>query len=286
MKNWLEGAYDLHVHCGPDLFDRTGDDIDFARANKAAGMAGMAVKAHLGCSAARGYYVNKEVPDFKYIPGICLNYPVGGINPSAVDASLKMGSRIVWMPNAHTKFHMQRKSLKAWNSNAKMYISLGKDGITIIDENGSLTQETKEVIDLVKQHNAVIGTSHLSPKEMIELAKYCKGEHVKVLLNHILWVPEYSIELGKEFADLGGIIELTACVVSGYTSKINLNTALTVIDEIGYKRMILASDAGGPKAPSPYEAMRMLTNNLALSGVEEEKLKYMLVHNPERLISK
>ena len=60
---------------------------------------------------------------------------------------------------------------------------------------------------------------------------------------------------------------------------------MNVIDEIGYKNMILASDAGGPKAPSPYEAMRMLTNNLAIKGLEEEKLKTMLVHNPEMLIS-
>ena len=285
MKNWLEGAYDLHVHCGPDLFDRTGDDFDFARACKAAGMAGMAVKAHLGCTASRAYYVNREVPGFRYIPGICLNYPVGGINPSAVDASLKMGGRIVWMPNAHSRFHMERKSLRSWNSNAKMYISPGEEGITILDEQGELTPRFRETAALVKEHNAVIATSHLSPREIMALATYCHKEGIKTVLTHIRWVPEYSLELGKAFAELGGIVELTACAVAGYTAKIDLKTAMMLIDQIGHERMILSSDAGGPKAPSPHEAMRMLANNLSIAGLEGDKLKTMLVRNPEWLIA-
>lgn len=285
MRNWLEGAYDLHVHCGPDMFDRTGDDLEFAEACKKAGMAGMAVKAHLGCSAARAHYVHKLVDGFRYISGVCLNYPAGGLNPSAVDASLKMGSRMVWMPNANSKFHMGRQSLKNWNSNNSMYIPQGETGITIMDENQNLLPAMKEIVALVKEKNAVICTSHLSPEEMLVLAKYCKDERVKVLLNHIRWVPEYSIELGKAFVELGGIVELTACAVAGYTAKINLETAMNIIETIGFRNMILASDAGGPKAPSPHEAMRMLANNLAIKGTSEEALKTMLVHNPERLIA-
>ena len=83
----LEGAYDIHVHAAPELFPRIGDAVDFARAARAAGMAGLVFKAHHESTVTRAYHTALQVPGIELYGGIVLNEFVGGVNPPAVAAS-------------------------------------------------------------------------------------------------------------------------------------------------------------------------------------------------------
>lgn len=278
----LNGVFDLHVHANPCLLPRIGDDLDFAKLGKEYGMAGIAVKAHLESTASRAYYVNKLIEGFRYVGGICLNYPVGGINPAAVDACLRMGGRIVWMPSAHSKFHAKLKGeLGNWkHSGMKLYNPPGAKGITILDESNQLTSEIKDVVRLVKENNALIGTSHLSPEEIVILTKYCKDEKVKIILNHLRWVPEYSLELGKEAIKHGAYIELTATTLLRLGERVEISEVVGIIKELGVNSIVIGSDAGGVRSPSPAEALRVVGNNLLMHGMSEADLKQMMCIKP------
>jgi len=167
----LDGVIDLHVHAGPDVLGRVGDDIDIATGCRDAGMAGMAVKAHLESTSSRAYHTNKAVPGFRYIGGVCLNYPVGGINPAAVDACLRLGGRVVWMPSGHSRFHAEvTGALGNWGySDMDIYNPADAAGISVLDTDGQLTAATREVVALVHEYDALLATSHLSPQEIQRL---------------------------------------------------------------------------------------------------------------------
>ena len=216
----LEGTFDLHVHAFPDVVERLADDLSIARKCKEAGMSGIAIKAMQESTTSRAYYVNQLLPDFRMVGGICLNYPVGGINPSAVDTSLRCGGRIVWMPTIQSKFHAKLKGkLGRGSAGLYYYNPAGAQGICILDQQGELTGEIKEVVALVKEHNALIGTSHLSPEEILKLVRYCRQEKVKIILNHLGWTPQYSLELAQEAVAQQAYVELTAVTFGGYTHK-------------------------------------------------------------------
>lgn len=280
-----EGILDLHLHTLPDLFVRSGDALTFAQRCRDEGMLGFAVKNVLESTASHAYYVNQMVPGFRYIGGICLNYTVGGINPTAVDACLQLGGRIVWMPSGHSKFHLHLKgAFGNYGTAHRIYLPPNAQGVTILDEDGQLTQETKVVVDLVRENNAVLATSHLSPEESLILVRYCKGEGVKTVFTHVLWTPEYSLEVAKEAVEYGCTIEICAAKFTG-VNKTPLAEAVHAIQEIGYQNMIISSDTGNIKNLVPYEIIRAFGINLAQNGIPEEHLRFMTHHKPMELIA-
>lgn len=283
----LDGCFDMHVHAGPDVFERAVDDVEVATRCRAAGMAGIAVKGHVESTASRAYHTNRQVQGFRYVGGICLNYGVGGINPAAVDASLRLGGRVVWMPSAHSRFHAESVGiLGGWSyPEMRIYTPAGACGISVLDEAGRLTAATREVVALVREHDAVVGTSHLSPAEILALADYCRQLQVKVLVNHIRWLPAYDAALAERAVELGAFVEIASSTVGGYTNRFPIAEAAALIKELGPARIVVASDAGGVRHPSPHEALRVLANNLLLYGVSEADLRAMMATNPLRLVS-
>jgi len=101
----LEGAIDFHVHADPELFGRIGDAVEIARRCAAAGMRALVFKAHHEGTMTRAYFVNRQVGSVQAFGGLVLNDFVGGINPTAVQAALDMGARVIWAPTMHSKHH-------------------------------------------------------------------------------------------------------------------------------------------------------------------------------------
>ena len=283
----MDGVIDLHVHAGPDVLGRVADDVEIATDCLAAGMAGIAVKAHLESTASRAYHTNRAVAGFRYIGGVCLNYPVGGINPAAVDACLRLGGRVVWMPSGHSRFHAQvTGSLGNWGySDMSIYNPADALGITVLDDDGNLTPQTREVLALVHEHDALLATSHLSPDEIIAVAEACRDQDTKLVVTHIRWTPAYDLELAKRAIEFGATVEIAGSTVGGYTNRFPIGEVVEAIEEFGPQALIIASDAGGVRHPRPHEAIRILATNLAELGVPERDLDLMLKENPARLVA-
>src|SRR5208282_6917456 len=101
----LMGACDLHVHSAPDLYVRFMNDLEIAKDAADAGMKAVVLKCHVEDTAGRAYLVRKAVPGVQTFGGVVLNHAVGGLNPTAVEASIGLGGKIVWMPTRDSKKH-------------------------------------------------------------------------------------------------------------------------------------------------------------------------------------
>lgn len=282
----MEGTFDIHVHAYPDVIPRVDDDLTIARKCKEAGMCGIAVKGMQESTVSRAYYVNKLVENFRMVGGICLNYPVGGLNPSAVDTCLRSGGRIVWMPTLQAKFHAQLKGkLGKGSAGLYYYNPAGATGISILDEQGNLLPEMKEIVALVKEHNALIGTSHLSPEEIVKLVCYCEQEGVKISLTHLGWTPEYNMKLAEEVIAHKAVVELTAVTFGGYTHKMKIGDCVDFIHTLGTEHLVLATDAGAVRFAQPCEYLRTFAEALIAGGISETDVRAMMSSKPLSLIA-
>jgi len=282
----MTDVIDLHVHTAPDLFPRLDDDAGTARACAAAGLAGIAVKCHFESTAVRAHLVNQMVPGFSMFGGITLNYPVGGINPMAVQACLAVGGKVVWMPSGHSKYHAGITGvLGGWgNSFMKLANPPGAEGITVLDDDGRLTAEARDVVRLVAEHDALLATSHLSPAEILEVLDDAAAVGARVLVNHVMYMPQCDLDFIEEVVRRGAAVEVCSVLVSGFWDRLRLDDVVAIIDRVGVDNLVLASDGGGIQTPVSHESLRVLLDNLHQHGVPEKDLRRSVTEVPRRML--
>jgi hypothetical protein len=96
----VRGGYDLHTHTSPSHSPRSLDDFTLLNEADEIGMAGVMIKSHYEPTEARASLANiyAGAKKAKAYGAIALNWPVGGLNPYAVESSLYLGGVLVWMP--------------------------------------------------------------------------------------------------------------------------------------------------------------------------------------------
>ena len=284
----LEGAVDAHVHAGPSLFPRLMDAHETALAAREAGMRGVVIKHHHVPTVERAYFVNKAVPEVEVVGGVTLNYAAGGLNPFAVDAALRLGGRIVWMPSADARNHVRHfGELGNYGSRLdydKPKIYEGKQGITVLDDEGNLVPPVHEILDLLADADAAIGTSHLDTDESKTLVAEARRRNIKTLVTHVAFVTaSLSVEDQKWMAGKGALLELCYSSLSPAWRCAHIDEVAAAIREVGPEHYVLASDLGQVLNPPPPEGLRIYAMMLLERGFTPDELRMMLKDNPEKI---
>lgn len=284
----ITGACDLHIHTAPDTFERLADDVEMAEICRDAGFRTIAYKSHIGGTQERAWHTMRQVDGIKVLGGIVLNNHVGGINPSAVDAALKNGASIVWMPSYHSLKHLQvMGSLGGYGYQSEGKRNYEMDPITILDEKGELIPEVFPILEMIRNHNAILATSHLSAEEGLLLIKAAKEVGCKkVLVTHPFFiVPEYTFEQVKQAVELGAVIEFCASAPLNPVPKaIPIQWYVEAIQNLGADHFIIGSDCGQTRKTYPPETMRMFAQTINYKGVGTSEIHKMLVTNYDSLL--
>lgn len=280
----LKDAIDIHVHTAPDIFARIGDAVDIAERAHSYSMGGIVFKAHHEATVTHAHFVRRFVNGFQAWGGITLNRFVGGINPVAVRMALALGAKMVWMPTIHSSNHLERLSTDAMATHSIAGVPVG---IRILDQNGSLTTEVKQVVDLVRKYGGVLSTGHLGEIEIRELVSYCATNKVKCVVTHGFFLGQ-SLDFLIEMAGAGAVIELSAAValpMAHYRGGgMTLVQARDLIRSVGAERVVLSTDAGQIHNPWPADTLLAFLNSLHAVGVSEEDLRSMIVDRPRQLL--
>jgi hypothetical protein len=285
----LKDSIDIHLHAGPSVFPRLMDAQETAEVAKASGMRGIVIKHHHTPTVERGYFVQKAVPGLEIYGGVTLNYSSGGLNPFAVDSTLNLGGKIVWMPTVDAQNHKahfgelgkygSRLDYKKPNIYAKM------EGITILDENGNLKPEIGEILDIVSDHEAVVATSHLDNNESKSLVEESRRRNVKTVVTHVKFITAaLSLEDQKWMADKGAYLELCYSSLSPAWRSTTIDEVVEIIKEVGPEHYILASDLGQVHNPAPPEGMRIYISMLLERGIDSDEIRLMVKDNPEKIL--
>jgi hypothetical protein len=295
----IHDAIDMHCHSGPSLFRRKADALDISLNASKAGMRGIVFKTHFLDSTDRCYFVNRaleeiygrdEATSFEAFASITLNLYQGGLNVFAVRECLKHGGKIIYMPTIHAANHAEHFGpLGSYRlSSMTSEEPPPESGISVLNESGELLEVMKEIVQVVKQFDAVIGTSHLSPVEMETLISYAGKQKVNVVLTHAFVLPHLELDFYKKMSDLGAYIELCSTNAGAVSVALGdghtLPQAIELIEVVGADKCVISSDAGQPFNPWPHESIQLYAQALHEYGVSEEDLRKMMVENPSKLL--
>jgi hypothetical protein len=281
----VEGAIDMHCHPYPDLFPRLADDFDIAMAARDAGLKALVLKCHHESTVSRAYLVQRMVPEIKVFGGVVLNSYVGGINPAAVEAALRLGGREVWMPTVDSGFHAQVHGGTGGYESQSGGVSRA-EGIWVTDGDGKLQPAVKEVLSLVAEYGAILATSHLSPKEIVALVKEARDCGIqKIVVTHPFFkVPRLDLDTIEELGRLGAMPEFGYCTVSPAWQYAAPEKIVEAVRRVGASRCLLVSDTGQRHNPLPSEALRVFAQTVFEKGVAEQDVQRMIARNPYDLL--
>lgn len=284
----LRGAIDLHQHAAPSLFERVTDDFGLAAEARLRGMRGVLIKAHEQDTTGRAFLVRKQVPGVEVFGGIVLNWVAGGLNPYAVEASIKLGARMVWMPTLSAQHHIDFFGGSHFGRSmvTRTPLRAARRGIRILNEHGELTAETREILGLIAEADICLSTGHLSPQEITLLVREARKVGVKkILVTHPdLNLSGLSTEDQKALAAEGAFLEKDLIAMMPAWQSISLEATAKSIREAGPKHCVLGTDFGQLHHPAPAEGLRIFIQMLLERGITAEEITTMVATNPARLL--
>lgn len=283
----VRDAIDLHIHSYPCLFPRIADDRAMVESAAAAGMKAIMLKCHHESTVSRAYLLNGLCSGVSVFGGIVLNSYVGGINPAAVEAALRGGGKEVWMPTVDAAYHalMHGGRTGAYDVQTSGERRCESKGISVLRD-GKINEETWQVLDLIAQYHAILGTAHLSFEEILALVEGGRERGIqRILITHPFFkVPGLDLTALKDLVKLGAFAEFGYCTVSPMWAYATIDKVKAAIDALGAAHCVLVSDAGQRHNPMPVESLRVFAQCLYERGVSEESIFQMMVTNPATLL--
>ena len=285
----LEGAIDIHQHTSPSIFPRIMDGVEAALDAKKARIRGIVLKDHHIPTIDRAYLAHKTVPEVDVFGSIVLNYAVGGLNPYAVDAAIRLGARIVWMPSIDAMNHKKHfGEIGGFGSRLdyeKPFFYDKAEGIEIIDERG-LDPRLIKILRLIAEADIALATSHLSSEESMLLVEQAARSNVKkIVVTHVDFITaNLSLEERKWMAERGVFLELCYSTLLPPWKHTTIEEVVESIKAVGAEHFIVSSDLGQLQNPPPSTGLRSFVETLLKHGVKEEEIRVMVKDNPEKLL--
>ena len=231
-------TFDLHVHAAPDVVPRKTNDIELARAARDAGMRGLLLKSHHFSTVGRAFAMRAVAgEELAVCGGLALNATVGGLNVEAVDVALRLGARCIWMPTISARHH-------------RVVVNRVEAGITVLEADESRLQAPViEILDLVAEHDVLLATGHLSPRETGLIVRGARKRGVqRILVNHAESVLGLlPIDSQREFVREGCMIEHCAVATTRVGGSFPLEVIVAGVRAIGADACVISTDLGQPE---------------------------------------
>ena len=292
-RGLLAGAFDMHVHSGPDVLPRKFDDILLAERTRESGMAGFVLKSHYVCTADRAALIRQVYPDVRAYGGIVLNNAVGGLNPIAVDIAGRLGARVVWLPTVDSANELENvagqkdeSKLPYWMSIAREMRALGIAGewLKVTDEDGRVNKATHDCLDLIAKHDMILATGHISPSEMPAVVQAAVEHGVKrIVITHPEF-PTTCLTIEEQRALTRFDVFFERCFTTPHTGKIAWDRVFDNIRTIGSSTTILSTDLGQSNNPFVDEGLGMFVGKLLDAGFRETEIQQMARHNATQVL--
>jgi hypothetical protein len=234
-------------------------------------------------TVALAQLVQKLVPEVYIFGSITLDNEAGGLNPGAVLAWVRMGARVVWMPTA-TAANSKNKVLRSRG------LDLPGEGQSVLDSSGRLLPEVKEIMAIVKEHDVVLGTGHLAPREVFALAEEAmKAKLKKVVVTHVLQGQLMDAILSNDeivhLAKMGAFIEYSYWTCENNIAKTEPGLLVESMNLVGPEHCIITTDFGQIDNPPAPEGMKAFIKILLEGGIEEKAIDTMVKKNPAKLLN-
>lgn len=285
----LRGAIDPHVHSGPSIAVRGIDHLELVREASAAGFAAVVTKDHDYSGVMTAALIAKHHPELRtrIYSSIVLNNVVGGFNPFAVEHTAAMGGRIVWMPTLAAENHLRWEKTASWSHPASTQKMRPAVGIPVLNVDGMLRDDVKQVLDVIAKADMVLASGHLHVSETWLVFEEARRRGVRrMVLTHPEDIVDASMEDVSGLAATGAFVEHSLCMfLDGSKFQTQAPGDLRRhIDAAGVDQTILCSDLGQTGIFSPLEGFRRGIELCIELGYSDGEIRKMTSLNAARAI--
>jgi hypothetical protein len=235
------------------------------------------LKNHHSLTADRAAIARKIVPEIQMFGGVCLDASVGGILPFAVESALRFLPgmplcKVVWMPTIHAREYGRTRHPN-------------EPGYSAFDDDGRLTPEVYEIIDLVRDAGAILSTGHLPFAEAYAVVEAAAARGVERLVVTHVDAPYLGFSLDERLA-LSKHAYLEHCFVQTLPDNagIPIDDVIASMRLVGIDRCIISSDLGAATHVTPVEGMRRYMSDLLDAGLSVDEVVTMSRENPSQLL--
>jgi len=272
----------MHVHHSPDvIITARMDALDTAKQAHQMGMRAIVLKSQIYSTVPLATMVGKLVPEVQVFGGISLDWEIGGLNFYALEASAKLGARIVWMP-----CHSSRNSMVGFAKFSGIPVE-GK-GLCILNSKNKLVPEMSKILSSIKEHDLILASGHISPQETFVLIEQAQAMGIsKLVITHALphtFEQSLSLEEQKQLGQMGAFIEYVYVGFLPTDFRDDPQLLVKAIRHVGAEHCIISTDLGQYYNPPPAEGMRMFIALLLKNGITEHEVELMAKINPAKLL--
>jgi uncharacterized protein DUF6282 len=283
----IRDTVDLHYHSGPSPFPRRLDPVESAKHFDEHGFKAVVYKSHHHNTVMDVLSIKASILDslrVRIFGGIALNGIVGGLNPRAVEMSLRMGGKIVWFPTISSPGHIEYHRHGGGFPEPTMKL-MPESPNPVLGDDGKLKPAVHDIIQLIKEEDAVLAAGHMSPPEIFAVFTAARAAGVeKLLVLHPDFVVNLSEDQARELAHMGAFIEHAVNMYYRDRPEWPIGKLVNWIKVVGPERTTLASDTGQASSALPSEVFGRVAHRLVESGVAERDLRRMLSDNPGSLL--
>lgn len=287
-RELVRGAYDLHVHTGPDILPRKASDLTLAQQCQEWGLAGFAIKSHYVPTAERAALVRLMVPGINALGAVTLNAAIGGMNTLAVEIAARDGARIVWMPTVdavdEVSGHIALPPGAKRPQWARLQQELREQGIEsapvhVLDEGQHVLPAVRRVLRSIAAHNLLLATGHLNRDEIFAVVDAALEEGVRsIVITH----PDYPAQ-NLSIADQAALAErgawLERCFTTPHTGKISWERMCAIVRETGPEHSFFSTDLGQPDNPPIEDGLALMSDQFLAADFTESEVRCMAVTN-------
>jgi hypothetical protein len=287
----IEGAVDLHVHPFPSPFPRRMGIMEAAQDAVKAKYRAIVVKSHHHSMVPDVLALNEaglgDLP-IKVFGGVALNPQVGGLNPYAVDLALNLGGKIVWFPTISSPAHLHHE--EEGGSFPSSTISLRHAyPLSILTEDGKVKPEVYDILEQIKDHDAILTGGHLPAQEIdILFTEALRIGVQRIMVNHPNFIVGASPELAGEWARKGVYVEHSVGMYDNFfgTRKdpLDFGTLAQYIAAAGTGKTMLVSDTGQRNNPRPVDVIKIAIKSLLDHDYDADAIRAMVGGNAHELL--
>ena len=282
----VDGAVDLYVHASPDLLPRRSDDIGLARELKESGIRTAVHRHHFADTSGRARLA-ADATGYDLRAAVVLNDPVGGLNPHAVDAAIRLGTRWIGLPTLDAQRYRAR--LARVPVDVQRVLSVGTGTLRVIDDAGALLPAVHEILDLVGRADAVLSLGYIAIDECLAVLRACDDHRVRrVVATNVRSVMGLSqAEIRSIAAFPFTFIEQTAWSLyprMGLPPDLTPAQVAETVRWVGVDRALISSDSGTAGGPSARELLSWACGLLAGAGLDDRELAVLVRDTPARVL--
>lgn len=294
LEQLMHHAIDMHCHV---QFDTSDDSLQTQTTESLIetchedGMKGIVLKTHGWPAVRLAKKLNSVYRDFHVYPSVTLNVTAGGPYPWVVEMAYQLGAKFIWLPTWSSLNDRKSKVSFTQIMIDKNYNRFFKDipeecFYAEINGEGNLKQNIKDIVNLCKEHNLVLGTGHGSTEEALAVAKYAQevGFSKLVFTHPNVGVSDVTDVQIKEFTECGGYIELCMLETEPFADCMTPDHWLRICRNVGFDHCFLSSDHFWDWPMSiPAQFRHFLTNMHNVGASMDELMQMMNV--PEKLMA-